>query len=364
MNLKVHFDEQIFTLQEFGGISRYFTELIREFKNHPELGIEPVLKDLNYPNRHLNDFLGVSSPGPKSKLARYLNLLTASFRRLELECDVHHSTFYARRIVESSRYLTVATLYDMIPERSNRKLMNPHLLKRFVLPKADLVLSISKTAANEFSEFSKKPLKQLFVTPLGVSESFRADARKLPELPDKYLLFVGARSGYKRGDWALKLMSELSEDVDLVFVGKALSDAEKLEIKRLDLESRVFNFQPSDSDLPSFYSNSLGLLHLSSMEGFGLPILEGLRSEIPVVLPRIPINLEVAQNHGCFFEAENFDGLVDEVKKTIAGQNWTPESLISGSEYAKKFSWYECARLTAQAYVTALEHKNKGRKRG
>jgi glycosyltransferase involved in cell wall biosynthesis len=157
-------------------------------------------------------------------------------------------------------------------------------------------------------------------------------------------------------------MSELNEDVDLVFVGNALSDAEKLEIKRLDLESRVFNFQPSDSELPSFYSNSLGLLHLSSMEGFGLPILEGLRSEIPVVLPRIPINVEVAQNHGCFFEAENFDGLVDEVKKTIAGQNWTPKSLKAGAEYAKKFSWYECARLTAQAYFSALEHKNMGKR--
>jgi hypothetical protein len=39
--MRVRFDEQIFSLQVRGGISRYFTELIRLFRNDRELGVQP-----------------------------------------------------------------------------------------------------------------------------------------------------------------------------------------------------------------------------------------------------------------------------------------------------------------------------------
>jgi glycosyltransferase involved in cell wall biosynthesis len=358
VNLRVHYDEQIFILQEFGGISRYFTELIREFRKHPELGIDPVLKHLNYPNRYISDLLGKSRSTKKSKIRRYLSLLANTCRTSGSGWQMRHNTFYARVIRKNAEHISVITLYDMIPERSGSGLINAHLLKRFVLPRADLVLSISDTAAVEFEEYSNKPLKHLTVTPLGVSDSFSPDAPRLSSLPERYLLFVGGRAGYKRGAWAISLLRELTQEINLVFVGPNLTGEEKAEVKRLGLESRVFNYQPNDEELPSFYAHAMGLLHLSRMEGFGLPILEGLRSEIPVILPKNSINLEVAQSHGCFFEEDNFDELVKEVRETLAGKNWTHETLLAGAQYAKKFTWYECARLTAGAYHSAVERKN------
>jgi hypothetical protein len=41
--VKVLFDEQVFMLQKRGGVSRYFVELIKVFKNTPSLGVEPIL---------------------------------------------------------------------------------------------------------------------------------------------------------------------------------------------------------------------------------------------------------------------------------------------------------------------------------
>ena len=41
--MRVRYDDQIFTWQRRGGISRYFVELIGEFTKGPELGVTPQL---------------------------------------------------------------------------------------------------------------------------------------------------------------------------------------------------------------------------------------------------------------------------------------------------------------------------------
>ena len=53
--MRLAFDEQIFAIQEYGGISRLFAELSKQFTDHPELGV--LLEPLRAPvvNRYLLD---------------------------------------------------------------------------------------------------------------------------------------------------------------------------------------------------------------------------------------------------------------------------------------------------------------------
>ncbi|HEY4000665.1 MAG TPA: hypothetical protein VGO93_17480, partial [Candidatus Xenobia bacterium] len=71
--MKVLFDHQIFQLQEFGGISRYFTSLIRSLRD--EHGIDCVTSVKYSKNVHLATLMGdqIEPPGNReSELGRFM----------------------------------------------------------------------------------------------------------------------------------------------------------------------------------------------------------------------------------------------------------------------------------------------------
>ena len=66
---------------------------------------------------------------------------------------------------------------------------------------------------------------------------------------------------------------------------------------RPDLPPSIkFLGQVSDLELSSLYQNCLGLLHLSSHEGFGLPVLEALSFNKPVICQPLPVYKELVSS--------------------------------------------------------------------
>ena len=152
--ITVAYDPQIFLMQRHGGISRYFVELIKEFKSNPDLGINPVLMNPNVINEYaisdlwefgVNDCSGLLQPWRELFLS-----LTA--RKKSPEWDVVHHTFYQKNFFKKYRsHLQAVTLYDMIPEITNTRgrFGNPHLAKEIYLKNCDLIFSISKSASED-----------------------------------------------------------------------------------------------------------------------------------------------------------------------------------------------------------------------
>ena len=115
--MRVYIDDQIFGLQSRGGISRYFVELMRAFRQDPRLGVDVTTPPLWTINQHLLEAgSGRSLPnllGSRRKVLRALNRVGAP-RRAEV---VHH-TYYDRSYLGRGgpRALRVVTVYDIIPE--------------------------------------------------------------------------------------------------------------------------------------------------------------------------------------------------------------------------------------------------------
>ena len=362
--IRVLFDQQIFLLQSFGGISRYFTELIRTYLEHPELGIAPVVESKRTFNRHLSEELGPQ--GFSRDHSRFRAVLRALFgglvkRNVSIAADLSHLTFYLPTYFSRNNTLPkVVTLFDMIPERlhTRGRLWNPHFEKRHFITQADAVVSISETSTKDMRrEFGIE--RKIPTTYLGVSAEFAPNLEVHQGAPKTYLLYVGARFGYKDAGTAISAFAEMYEsipDLHLLFIGGGtLTPKEKKSFRQLGISAQVQQLTVSDSELPRIYSNAVALIYPSTYEGFGLPLVEAMASGIPILASDTEINREIAEDVANYFPTGNFSELAAGIHAILADPIGQRAKIEAGILRSKDFSWLQCARQTAEVYKALMQ---------
>jgi hypothetical protein len=121
--VKVLYDDEIFSTQTTGGISRYFVELISHLDRLPNVSISlPVMLTANEYIRHSNLFHGIVVPKHykfkgRRMLFRAVNRMNLIRAALYSDFDVFHFTYYDVTLL---RYLKdkafVITIHDLTPE--------------------------------------------------------------------------------------------------------------------------------------------------------------------------------------------------------------------------------------------------------
>ena len=351
--IRVFYDSQIFLAQRRGGISRYFVELIRQFQENPDLGVTPVLNFESTPNLHLSSALQMPLRGVSSnRYSRALKFYTQAKSDLRFRnYDIRHFTFYSGAYA-NFQGPTVSTLYDMIPETVEMNGRNPHLKKKKYMENSTGVLSISNTSIGQMAEIYGFKPKLWEVSYLGVSESFHPYAVRLEKLPDKYFLFVGQRGGYKRAELAMRAFASLNaDDVTLLFVGgESPSRAEIRIAKGLGIDQKVSYVHVTDHELPSYYAHAIALIYPNLHEGFGFPSVEAQKCGTPVVATDNEINREISGDKIVYFEADNSSDLGKQLSKFLENGGSQKTDPIVCNDY----SWYTCARITADFYKRVL----------
>ncbi len=305
MALRVGFDDQVFVAQRRGGMSRYFIELIKRF---PDYGIEPVILSEATHNLHLIESGLVLEAAPRGATVARLDWATWRIagrpRTMPAklpQLDLMHHTFTNRRYLSLWSGPRVTTVHDMTPELlpDYFPLGNPHLAKRAFCEASDAVIAIShNTAADMVKVYGDQLASKTRVIHYGIGPEFRESrhTRHL-SLPERYVLFVGIRSGYKDFQTALDAFAEVAtvdSDLHLVVVGGGpFTPKEQASFQARDLESRILHLTPSDQEMPEVYRRARVFVFPSLYEGFGLPTLEALTSGTPTVLADASCSREI-----------------------------------------------------------------------
>ena len=118
--MNITFDYQVFSQQSYGGISRYFSNISKHisYLNNNRVCILSPLYINDYISRNKNEInvKGIKIPYIKksSKIIKFINFYF-SFRQIkELNSDILHETYYAKKSIASGREKIVLTVYDMI----------------------------------------------------------------------------------------------------------------------------------------------------------------------------------------------------------------------------------------------------------
>ena len=361
--MKVHFDPQTFMRQRSGGISRLFTDLVSEFDSNPDLGVEASLSFTWSNNIHAATELGHRGlKTPPSWLPRAALYGPAWLRGTSAPAgvDIVHHTYYAERFRRGARGpRLVTTVHDMIPElfSGSEGFTASHLQKARYVAESDLVICVSESAKSDMlAEYGSVP-GEIRVIPNAVRSGFNPTEPPIPGLSGDYLLYVGARSGYKDFSLlprALRMLRAEGAAVPLVVVGKPFTADEVRLLDECGIRDLVSQHAMNDSELKRAYANCTVLVQTSRYEGFGLTPLEGMASGAPVVIANAASMPEVGGSVARYFEPGDAANLAIAIAELLADDALRAELGARGVERASHFTISATAAATAAAYRAIL----------
>ena len=362
--MRVAFDEQIFAIQRYGGISRQFAELAKQFIQHPEYGVD--LQPMNVPvvNRYLLDspellnrmrVTGVSSS--YRALAHFFGRIRPSGIDRNNSIDVLHSTFYLPHGLAGYRQARrVVTVHDMIPELlpKTRRRLDFLTLKRQYVMQADHVICVSEATRRDLLRIFTDVTAPISVIHHGVDASFAPGTARSHRLPERYLLFVGNRGGYKDAVTLIRAFSSVAqhdEDLVLLFVGGGkFSSYETRLLGELNLMERVRQVDLPDEEMSSAYGNAEIFIFPSRIEGFGLPALEAMACGAPTVLADSSSLPEVGGDAAVYFPVGDAHALTTVISELLADAKRRDWLRSAGIDRAEGFTWAKAAQQTAAVY--------------
>jgi len=179
-----------------------------------------------------------------------------------------------------------------------------------------------------------------------------------------WLLNVGSTAPRKRLDVLLRVFAGIRRELPearLVRVGGFTEPQMKL-IQELNLSGAVVNLPFLDRQvLAAVYRRATLLLHTAEAEGFGLPLIEALACNCPVVASDLPVLREIAGTAATYCPVGEIRAWKDAVVELLAERVAQPCAWAlrcqEGVTWAARFSWLENARQTAQVYRNVIEAK-------
>ena len=223
-----------------------------------------------------------------------------------------------------------------------------YLPQRFVLNRADAVITVSQTTADLIRKhrLTNKP----------VSVVYNAGSSRPVPKPRKFakankaLVYMGSFMGYKNVETLVRAIA-LLEEFELHLLSR-ISDARKRELLSLAgaAANRIRFFGGvSDERYLEELDSAFALVSASLDEGFGIPLIEAMERATPVVVSDLDIFKEVGGSAAKYFAATDAQALADRIQELNSAEAWNRASQESLTQ-AEKFSWDK----SAAALVAAL----------
>jgi glycosyltransferase involved in cell wall biosynthesis len=339
------------------GIGRYTAALAEELASMSDVDMRAVAFTL----RGWRKLRKVLPHGTRSRgmpvSARLLRKcwLKAPFPPIELFAgftDVVHGTNFV--LPPAMRAAGVLTIHDLafldspgdLPP-SDEQL--PALVARSA-ERADVVCTPTQAVADVVIDRFGLPAEKIMVTPLGIDLAWftarppSETLRRRIGLPKEYLLFVGAAGPRKALDWLLKAHENTPDLPPLMLAGPGHAS--------VDDTIRAIGYL-SDVDLRSVVAGASALVLPSRDEGFGLPVLEALACDVPVVCSALPALQDVSGGHATLVPFGDVEAMGAALTEALASLP-SPQTLTARRTHAAGFTWRRTAELTVEAYRRAM----------
>jgi glycosyltransferase involved in cell wall biosynthesis len=226
--------------------------------------------------------------------------------------------------------------------------------------RADLVITVSRAAADELVSHTAVPRERIRVVPNGVdleiaTDEEVGDARHQFDLGDEpYVLWVGSLEPRKNVGLLVEAFAHWAAHTDLphllVLAGPAgwMEDEASVLAPARRLGDRVRTIgRVGDPALSALYRGADLFAFPSRHEGFGIPVLEAMAQETPVLCSDIPALREVAGDAAVYADGD----LAESIRTALAERD---RLVAAGLERARRFTWEETARRTVAVYREVL----------
>lgn len=226
--------------------------------------------------------------------------------------------------------------------------------------RATVVATVSPNAKVEIEQQYQLKKDSVLVLPNAVDRNlfYRREkaeinnTKKSYGVSGRYFIFVGnlePRKNIVRLINAYKMLpKETTNEISLLLIGGEGWNDEEIKQSIKKAREGGFNIlRPNkfvkDIDLPALYSGAEALVYVPIYEGFGMPPLEAMACETPVISSNVSSLPWVVGKAGIVIDPYNELQMSNAMKRVL--EDSVRASLISfATEHLKKFSWEDTAR--------------------
>lgn len=355
------------------GLGNYSRSLIAHlaiyFPQNQYFVYTPKIKD----KPQINTFSQVKSvqlklPETKGMLWRSLGIKA---QLIKDKIDLYHGLSHELPIgIHKTGIRSVVTIHDLIflkfPQNYGVIDRLIYQLKtKYACKHADHIIAISEQTKQDLVALYHTDPEKIEVIYQSCDDGFKSmatdDAKQLVkqkyQLPAKYILNVGTIETRKNLVSLVSALKNIHHDYKLVAIGKKTSYFKLVEkeIQNLGLQNRIlFLTNIPFTDLPVIYQMATVFAYPSIYEGFGIPIIEALYSNVPVVAATGSCLEEAGGPDSLYVHPHDYIALAEAINKVIANPSLQTEMKEKGSVYVKKFDNEHISRQMMQLYLKTV----------
>ncbi len=236
----------------------------------------------------------------------------------------------------------------------------PHALRR-----ATAIVTPSRFTKDELVRYYRSAPEKITVIPNALSEDFLVDENTTREkirekyhLPERFILNVGTLQPRKNLPLLIRALARVRTrlpDVALVLTGNREGHHIDPDISRaiteLGLSNAVhFAGYVEQRDLPGLVRAATLFAFPSWYEGFGIPLLEAMSQNVPIVCSDTPCLREVARDAALYFDPASIASCEESLYTLLTDETRRGEKILRGKNRLMSYSWQKSAELLSRLY--------------
>lgn len=238
--------------------------------------------------------------------------------------------------------------------------------ERLAVARSARIITVSEYSARSIERFLGVPRARIAVTVEGAAPVFAVPqpAARIAEVAARHgltapwFIHVGGFDERKNLGLIVRALAHLpaGQRVTVALVGARGAEAEALA--RSARAAQVEQWMPQlgvvpDEELVALYAGALAVVEPSRLEGFGLPVVEGMHAGTPAIVSSAGSLPEIAGDAGIVVGPDDAGALADALR-SLAGDAGRRALLAerAGSR-APKFTWRAAAEQTLAVYEDA-----------
>lgn len=165
-----------------------------------------------------------------------------------------------------------------------------------------------------------------------------------------YFLFVGALNPRKNVARLLQAFDEFKKsapsNIKLVIAGEKMWKTNNVESVYESMQHKddvIFTGRLGINELKDVMASALALVFVPYFEGFGIPIVEAMYCDVPVITSNITSMPEVAGNAGLLVDPFSIDSIKNAMLKLHKDEALRNQLIENGKKQREKFSWDKTA---------------------
>ena len=248
-----------------------------------------------------------------------------------------------------------------------RKYYN-YFFPRFI-KKASRIATVSTYSQHDIAKRFNVPLREIDVVYNGSHEKYEPlSAEEIKAVRIKYtdgqpyFLFVGLVHPRKNLTNIIYAYNEFRKKSDckikFVVVGSTKywsSDTQEAYTNSPYREDIIFIGRLQVDELQKIYGASLALIYASLFEGFGIPILEAMNCDVPVITSEVTSMPEVGGKAALYVDPYSVDSITSAMEKLHKDKSLIINMIEEGKKQRSKFSWDKTAEKLWESIEKTLK---------